>query len=950
MQITDDAEVWGTRARSAPLLADSAPAQSSLPTGTITFLLTDVEGSTRLWDQYPGAMRIALKRHDEIIERAIARHVGVIVRPRGEGDSRFGVFDRATDALAAAAEIQSSLEEEAWDMPERLAVRVAVHTGEADVRAGDYYGGAVNRCARIRAVAHGGQVLISGATHDLVQDSPEGWPANTWAVSLGEHRLAGLTRPERIYQLVIAGLRRDFAPLASPEAPRHNLPAQLTTFVGRDREREALARDLLDERVRLITLCGSGGVGKTRLALQAAADVVHAFKDGAYFVSLAATRRPDLVPSAIAQALGLFERSSRSAVEQLIDRLRDQQLLLVLDNFEQVIDAAPVVTDLLRACRTLKVLATSRSLLRLSGERAMEVLPLAVPAAGAGDVEHVEAVRLFVDRVRQARWDFSLTAENADAVAEICRRVDGLPLAIELVAARVLEFSLRELNDQLVQGRLGLLTEAPRDAPARHQTLRAAIAWSCDLLDPSDRALFGRLAVFAGGFTAQMAQQVCQVHGQPANVRQGLSSLVAKSLVHLQESDDGQQRFSMLETLREYASELLERGKFQELVHEQHALAFEHLLVEAADQRFGPREAQWLRQLAEEHENLRVAIAWVLENRRADLALSMADKGWWFLLTYGFAREGIQWLEAVLRVTEGQKTAQRARVLVGASWLADEVGDLRGAERWLEEAMEIGRSTHDLEVLNAALAGLSFVVHRLGDFERGVSIAEENVAVARALQNPTYIARAYIRLGEHLVLSFDYVRGARVAEEAVRLNEQVGNKMGVAAVLDTLGLAQRLAGNLKSAATVLERSVELHRESGWKANTAEALFRWADVLVLLGDDERASAACAEGLALARESGAKRRVAKGVRVAATIANSRGDFERAASLSITAERLYAELGSGLNPVDRGDLEAVLQDSREALGHARFDSLAKFDTLDVDAIVRTAQHTLLAPSKEE
>jgi predicted ATPase/class 3 adenylate cyclase len=497
---------------------------AELPTGTVTFLLTDIQGSTRLWDTHPREMRLATVQHDHLIESTVARHAGTVVRPRGEGDSRFAVFRRASDAIAAAADIQFGLAHENWDLPEPLRVHLGLHTGEADVREGDYYGSAVNRCARLRTLAHGGQILLSGATFDVVQDAPDGWPAGTTPRPLGEHRLAGLSRPERIFELVVDGLPSAFPLLAVASEPPTNLPGEVTTFFGRERELALLEHRLLDSKVRLITLVGPGGVGKTRLAQQVARNVIGAFSDGIYFVSLAAITGPHLVASAIAQTLGILDGSNKPVVETLVARLREQELLLVLDNFEQVRIAGPTVATLLKACSRLKVLATSRSLLHLTGEHRLEVAPLGIPPANVAPsvAERAESVRLFIDRAQAADAEFSHTPRNSAAVQSICRTLEGLPLAIELVAARVRDFPPGALAAHLERHRLALLTGGPSDAPQRHQTLRAAIGWSHALLTPEEQTLFRQLAVFAGGCAPEAAQMVCRLTGDAFQVESTL--------------------------------------------------------------------------------------------------------------------------------------------------------------------------------------------------------------------------------------------------------------------------------------------------------------------------------------------------------------------------------------------------------------------------------------------
>jgi predicted ATPase/class 3 adenylate cyclase len=895
--------------------ADSAPA---LPTGILTFLMTDVEGSTRLWDSYPSKMLTALPRHDFIVREAIARYGGVLVRRGQEGDSHFGVFRIASDAIAAAAAIQVELEREPWLLPEPLRVHLGIHTGEAELRDGDYYGGTVNRCARLRALSHGGQILFSGATYDVVQDAPHTWPQESLARALGEVRLAGLARPERVFELVVPGQRSDLPLLATDRAVQHNLPGELTSFVGRDRELVAIGRMLMDIGVRLVTLIGPGGVGKTRLSQRVAMISLSAFEDGVYIVPLAAITDPELVPTTILQTLGSYDRTARPILDRLVDSVRDKRMLLVLDNFEQVLAASVHVVELLRACPRLKVIVTSRSVLRVSGEHAFDVAPLELPAQGsdASELRRADAVRLFLDRATSASSDFVVTDASVRHVAAICERVEGLPLAIELVAAQARNTSVAALNRHLSQRRLGLSANGPRDLPDRHQTLRAAIEWSYNLLSGREQQLFSRLAVFAGGCAPAHAAIVAQFDGDELDFQQRLGALVDSSLLRVHEDAEGEQRYVMLETIREYAGEQLELGTDAESVRGRHANAYAGLLEEVARQRGGPTEATWLRRLATDHENVRAAITWAIARGQIDLALRMADTSWWFLITYGFTHEGIRLLREVLRLSAGQQTPLRARVLVGAGRLLHQLGDEAAAAELLDEALIIARSTDDLALLDLVLGGLSFVVFFRGEFQRGVELAEENVAVAEKLGNKAQIAYARLRLAEHLVVSGDIEAGTRACELAVRLTSTLGDGSHPAA-LDTLGLALRLSGDATTAVEVLDRAVALHRAFGWKSNLAEALFRMADALLAQNELARAVRCCLEGMQVARGSGSRRRVATGLRVAAAVAARHGDFQRTYRLGTMVQHMYAEFGTNVIPVDQADLESVLSLAASGLG---------------------------------
>jgi class 3 adenylate cyclase len=480
-----------------------------LPTGTITFLFTDIEGSTRLWEQYPAAMEAALARHDALAEAVIEQHEGRLVKHRGEGDSLFAVFARAVDAVAAAVALQQALAAEPWPAEAAPRVRMSLHTGDAAFREGDYFGAAVNRCARLRAVAHGGQLLLSSATQELIRDA---LPDEVSLRDLGEHRLRDLARPERIFQLLHPDLPSDFPPLTSLNSLPHNLPQQVTSFIGREKEMAEVRRLLAT--TRLLTLTGSGGTGKTRVSLQVAADLLEGGGDGVWLVELAPLADPGLVPQAVATALGIREEPGKPLSQSLVDFLKPKRLLLLLDNCEHLLSACAELAELiLRSCPGVQILATSREGLNIPGETTYRLPSLTLPdprqpTPTAESLSQYEAVRLFIDRATAAVPSFAVTNQNAPAVAQLCVRLDGIPLAIELAAARVKAMSVEQINGRIAD-MFRLLTGGSRTALPRQQTLRAAIDWSYDLLSEKEKILLRRLSVFAGGWTLEAAEQVC---------------------------------------------------------------------------------------------------------------------------------------------------------------------------------------------------------------------------------------------------------------------------------------------------------------------------------------------------------------------------------------------------------------------------------------------------------
>jgi predicted ATPase/class 3 adenylate cyclase len=528
---------------------------SELPAGTVTLLFTDMEGSTRLLQQLGGGYANVLADCRELLRQVFAQYHGHEVDT--QGDAFFVVFARATDAVAVAAAIQRPLAEHPWPSGTSVRVRIGLHTGEPRLTADGYIGMDVHHAARIMSAGHGGQILLSQTTHDLVAQH---LPACTFLQDLGEHRLKDLQRPSHLFQLSLEGLSTDFPPLKTLDTHPNNLPIQPTPFIGREKEVASVTQLLRRPDVRLVTLSGPGGVGKTRLALQVAAEICEEFTDGVFVVALAPVNAPEQVVSALAQTLGIGGSSDLPLVSLLEAALKEKQLLLLLDNFEQVVDAAVMVAKLLAACPRLKVLVTSRMGLHVRAEHELVVPPLSVPTLkqlpDLKAFSHYEAVALFLERAQAIRPDFSVTDANAPAVAAICTHLDGLPLAIELAAARVKHFSPHTLLTRLRQG-LSVLSGGARDLPVRQQTLRGAIAWSYDLLSPEEQQLFRHLAVFVDGWSLEAAEALCMARGGlSADMLEGMASLVDKSLLRQEEQATGETRFWMLQTLREGWSSL----------------------------------------------------------------------------------------------------------------------------------------------------------------------------------------------------------------------------------------------------------------------------------------------------------------------------------------------------------------------------------------------------------
>ena len=734
-------------------------------TQTLTFLFTDVEGSTRLWEQFPDVMPAALERHDAILRGAIERSDGAIVKATGDGV--MAVFDSAVASVAASVELQRALLEEQWPETCPISVRVGVHSGDAETRGGDFFGPTVNRTARIMAAGHGGQVLLSGSTAALVTDR---LPDAVTLRDLGEHRLKDLERPERLFQLLHPDLVADFAPLATLDLRPNNLPTQTSAFVGRDREIEEISRRLADPAIRLLTLTGPGGTGKTRLALRVAADHVDRFANGAYFVDLVPARSPDSVIGLIASAIGIGAASDQAPLADVKRQLRSQEVLLVLDNFEQAVAAAPLLVELLRDCERLKLLVTSREALRVRGESLYSVPPLSLPGAAsaagtaagsAAELGRFEAIQLFVERARAARADFHLTDDNAAAVAEICRRLDGLPLAIELATARINLFSPEALRDRL-GSRLKALGSGPRDLPARQQTLRATIEWSYQLLDPAEQRLFEVLSVFAGaGFEAVEAVvsglQDDDVAG--LDVADGLSSLLDKSLLRAVEAaarGASGPRVVMLETIKEYAAErLAQRPEFADAVRERHAAHFADRAATAWRQSGEGTDAA-VTDVDTDLENTRIAWRYWLGRGDDERLNQLLDPLWAVYQARGWYDSTIELIGQKLDVLA---TLPRSRerwleeVTLRTS-LARAMTLLRGYTGAIEDAYERALALFDDEravpQLYPVLRGLLSFHGFRGEFDKSVGLATEILRLAEAQDDAAMRVDAHAALGSNL--------------------------------------------------------------------------------------------------------------------------------------------------------------------------------------------------------
>jgi len=843
---------------------------SELPTGTVTLLLADVEGSTRLWQTQPEEMTAAVGRLDRTVCDIVADHDGVRPVEQGEGDSFVVAFARASDAVACALELQR-----APLAPIRL--RIGVHTGEVQLRDEDNYAGpTINRTARLRDLAHGGQTVLSGATEDMVVDR---LPAGAWLTDLGTHPLRDLPRPERVVQLCHPDLRNEFPPLRTTSTvASHNLPVQLTSFVGRGAQMTDLEKLLVDNR--LVTLTGAGGAGKTRLGVEIAARIAAEFRDGVRYVDLAPITDPGLVPVTVARALGLPDQPGRSTMDTMLRFVRDRQMLMVLDNCEHLLDAtAELIVALVGGAPGLTLLATSREPFGVTGEATWRV-----PSLSLAD----EAIELFTDRARLAQTGFIITDANAAAVGEICRRLDGMPLAIELAAARVRALSLADILEGL-RDRFRLLTGGSRGAVRRQQTLRASVDWSHALLTEPERVLFRRLAVFLGGFDLQAAQAV---GGSGAveryQVLDQLTLLVDKSLV-VAENTEGRMRYRLLETVRQYALEKLGESGEADAVrgrHRDHYTALAALLDAPADRDY----EQLIEQAQIEIDNLHAAFGWSRENSDVELALALASSLQPVWLALGRLREGLGWFDAALAEDNAQHAevaaAVWARALADRAVLATFVGASGGMDQ-AGEALAIARDIDDPALLARALTACGFVASFNNPGVAGPYFAEA-IGLARALDDRWRLSQILAEQANGSgIVAGDLIAGRVAAEEGRALADAIGDRFNSVRCGWSLGLARLLQGDLAGAVA----------QFGAVAAEAEAAH---DVLyVAQGQSGRGLALSYQG-----ETGAARAAAE---AAIEAAAEHGELFVGAGYSVLA---YAALAAGDVAMARKASEAAWQ----------------------------------------
>jgi predicted ATPase/class 3 adenylate cyclase len=893
-----------------------------LPSGTVALLFTDIEGSSARWETHRDAMAQALERHDAVLRTALERHGGIVFKT--VGDAFCCVFSTASDAIASAYEAQRAIAQEDFSSIGGLRVRMAVHTGPADVRAGDYFGPTINRVARLLSIGHGGQVLVSGIAKELAEGC---MPPQATLRDLGAHRLKDLTHPEQVYQLIAPGLETDFPPLRSLEALPNNLPQQLTSFVGREADIAEIKDSLTASR--LVTLVGAGGVGKTRLSIQVGADVLDRFEDGVWFAELAPLADSELVIATIASMFGVRPQSDQPLLDVVAAALRPKHALLILDNCEHVLDeVARIASTLLRNCPRLTILASSREGLGIEGESVLRVPSLSFPAESSRvDLQNAGeygAVALFIDRAKAADRRFAPTDVNVETIAEICRQLDGIALAIELAAPRVKVLSVEQLATRLNE-RFRILTGGSRTALPRQQTMRALIDWSFDLLGENERTIFRRVAVFSGTFSIDAAGELCADERIEAwDVLDLLSSLVDKSLV-ASELAGSEQRYRMLVSTRQYALERLERDGELETMQRAHAEYYARLAQRAHTLYYTTPTRRWLDTLEPEIHNLRAAMDWTLASGEVELGVRIPGALLWYWAIGHRAGEAIARIQRALDASASlPDSADLARLHVAHAFALGNLNVYNEAVEAAKHAIEIAERLGDDEDL-----ALGLMSEAAGNFTNAGYDFESVFARAASIWQKLGIRRmvgyaTFLTARSHLVSRNAGEKAAPLYEQALNIARATGDERTMAVIFNNMAEWAFFTGDTAGAIRNIKDAIANFQRLPIGMVQVTNYCNLAAYLIEAGEYEEAVAALREGLRIARDTQATR----SMRIAGThcsaIEAASGNYNRAACLLGSAMAFYAEAGYSIEPTERRVRDKAVGILEPALGQERLDEL--------------------------
>ncbi len=908
---------------------------SEFPTGTVTFLFTDIEGSTQLWEKHPEEMKSALAKHDSILKEAIESNHGHIIKTTGDGVH--AVFEKVFDSVNATIQAQRNLSssfishpfDSAQDKPSSLSlkVRMGLHTGEAELRDGDYYGNTLNRAARIMSAGHGGQVLISSITSDLLRDQLQ---KDQSLLDLGEHHLKGLLLTEKIFQLVSPGLEKVFPSLNSISIATNNLPTQLTSFIGRERERNEVNEKLKSSR--LMTLIGPGGTGKTRLSIQVAEDQLPEFKDGVWFVELAPLSDPKLIMQSIAAVFNVRTMPGMSLQDNIINFLRAKNLLLILDNCEHMVEACAQLTDqILRSSPQLKIMISSREAIGINGETIYRVPSLNLP-----DPDHVtaealmncESVQLFAERARAANPKFELTEKNASFIAQICLRLDGIPLALELAAARAVVFSCEQIATRL-NDRFKLLTGGSRTALPRQQTLRALIDWSYDLLSEDERSLLQKLSVFAGGWTFEAAEAMCP----NIDVLTLLTQLVNKSLVIVEEGADT--RYRLLETIRQYSRDKLSDIGGLEEARNTHLDYFAKFAEVSSYQIENQRALDWIPRLDPEYDNFRIAFEWGLDaNIEKCLRLVGHLALYWFLRGHG--AEGIQMANTALAraeslpkpIDENESRRQmqvRAKALEGISFLSYSQGDNESALKAVRECIPLARELKDSRMLSVALAYSGSAKLFLGDLATASADIEEAVNIARSTGEKFGLGMALGMMAQLAVIKDgDFKAAQAYEEEGLLATTEVGNTWASSMIIFGTARGAMFRGDYAPARERFRKSLPFFEEMKDEHRVNMVHSEFAHIDRYEGRYAESHAGYRKTILIWQKLGHRAAVAHQLECFGFLAITQSNFTHAARLYGAAEALRAKINISMNPTEKVEYQKEVEKVTAGINNEKlFDS---------------------------
>jgi predicted ATPase/class 3 adenylate cyclase len=845
---------------------------ANLPSGTVTFLFTDIEGSTRLAQEHPDQWEALRARHHAILKAAIEAHNGYVFQIIG--DAFCVAFHTASDGLNAATDAQRQLQRENW-VETPIKVRMGLHTGEAETHGNEYRGYlTMSLVQRIMSAGHGRQILLSNATEALVRGQ---LPKQVHLRDMGEYKFKDTLQPMRVFQVVAPDIQSEFPPLRALDVFPNNLPIQLTSFVGRHKEIGQIKKRL--GQYRLVTLTGSGGVGKSRLSIQVASELLTNYPGGAWLVELAPITDPSLLTQTVCTALDVAPQGNTSALSVLTDYLQPKKTLLVVDNCEHLIDACAQLTEaLLHTCPDLQIIASSREALGIEGESVYRAPSLSLPDVHGGEraIEESEAVKLFLERANALLPDFELTESNAPIIAQICQRLDGIALAIELAASRVKLLTVEQIAARL-DDTFRILTGGARAALPRHQTLRGTIDWSYNLLNEEEQKTLRRLSVFVGGWTLDAAEAICE----NSDMLDLMTHLVDKSLIAVDREHGNEARYYFLETIRQYLREkLVESGEAEE-IRDKHLDYCLKLAQKAEPELYGRGQIEWAQKLEDEHENMRAALEWSLQRNiiaGEELAVAL---GWaWYL--NGHLSEGYEWMEKMLALSFGEETGIRAKLLSQAGWLAGMLGNQDAGRKHSEESVTLFRKLGDE-------LGTAFPLSNLGghfdlplDYQQNTQLAMESLNIYRRARNLWGISRALNALGYNAFIHGDFEQARKFLEESLSIGKEVADYEGVAWTLLLMAGLPYIKENVAQAMELLEDALEFAKAVKAKPTIAHTLTEMGQLASYSGDHQRGRQLLEEAMEVHRKMGDRVNVARALRYLGWTARLQGDQFQARAL--------------------------------------------------------------------